>query len=73
MSRTSGIHLGMSGVIAGLIEGKPRPHLERIPLWEGACPDEASGFTTKFQSNMNSASLLNCASNRFAGIGRPNR
>jgi len=38
MSRTSGIHLGMSGVIASLIEGKPVPHLERIPLWEGACP-----------------------------------
>ncbi len=39
----------------------------------GLAREGIMGSTAKTQSNMNSASLLNCASNRLAGIGRPNR
>ncbi len=76
MSRTSGFHLGTGGDCTGAIGGKPPPTLERVhtsKCGRGLAPDEAGGFTADLQSNMNSASLLNCAANRFGGIGRPNK
>jgi hypothetical protein len=70
MSRTSGVHPEMDGVFDGPFASKPAPTFN---CGSGIARDEAISPTAKPQSNMKRASLLNCASNRLAGIGRPNR
>ncbi|TBN40770.1 hypothetical protein EYC95_19800 [Pseudomonas sp. BGI-2] len=83
MSQTSGLHDGISGDHADLFAGKPRSyrissvhnfgvHLKN-PVGARLAREGVRTGATQSQSNMNSGSLLNCASNRLAGIGRPNR